>query len=231
MGLLGTDIASNFAQRIFDTFSYDGQVMKLDDYLKYVDVYHHGNEKERCLITYRLMDYNKTNGVDKTGFENYINLIIAAIKKVHPGAEDNLLSSKEIEMLFNKISNNKPVFTYQDFEHVYFNKPQLLSWIDYFKNNDHEILGFLNINIKSLMIIFERFNSNMIKILDSITQLNGQTFNFNSAIKEIERYCKIIEFKKNEFIQNSSTFNIRSIFDDLSNTINIQSINKILIKR
>ena len=227
MGLLGTDIACSFAMRIFDTFSADGKTIKLEEYLKYIDVYHHGNDKERCLITYRFMDVNNDNKVDFKEFENYINLINNAIKRVHPGAEDDLLSTKEIQLLFNKISNNKQFFSYSDFEVVYYKKPLLLSWVDYFKNNDHELLGFINKNVKTLIVLLERFNGNMSKILENILQLNGKTFNFTGAIIEISKYCKAIELRRKELLKKNS-FNIRNIFDNLgkSSDINVAHHNQ-----
>jgi hypothetical protein len=184
--------------------------MTLYEYLKYIDIYHHGNEKERCIITYRFIDINNSNKVIFVDFERYINIIITAIKKVHPGAEDNLLTSKEIQILFKKISGNKEYFTYQDFENVYFNKPHLLSWIDYFKNNDHELLMFLNTNIKMILIYFNRFSMNMLKILQG---MNG--FDFKEAINEIEIYTNIMEEKKKELLKANSIYNIKNIFCDL----------------
>lgn len=218
MGLLGTDIASSFAERIFEIYSSDGIKIKLEEYLNYIDIYHHGNERERCVVTFKLMDLSRNGFIDKAEFENYISLIIGAIKKVHPGAEENLLSSEEIDLLFKKIAENKEYFTYMQFEDVYFNKPHLLSWIDYFKNNDHEVLSFININIKTLFVLFDRFYGNIGKIFDQILKMNGNTFNFESVIKEIEKFHKVMESKKKEFLDAESAFNIRSIFDDLTQT-------------
>ena len=74
LGLLGTDISANFAERIFDIFSSDGQKIWLEEYLKYVDLYHHGNERERCLTTFKLMDETGDNKVELKEFENYLEL-------------------------------------------------------------------------------------------------------------------------------------------------------------
>jgi Ca2+-binding EF-hand superfamily protein len=239
LGLLGTDIAYSFAQRIFDTFSSDGKYLTLFEYLKYIDLYHHGNEKERCIITFRFIDSSNTNKVNFADFEKYINIIITAIKKVHPGSEDNLLTTKEIQVLFKKIACGKDYFTYHDFEHIYFNKPHLLSWIDYFKNNDHELLTFLNTNIKIMLIYFDRFSTNIIKILQSISNLNGFAYDFKEAINEIEIYTHVIEEKKKEFQRANSIFNIKNIFSDIYKPkekkksfllINLEKANQGLIK-
>ncbi len=87
MGLLGTDIALQFSQRIFDAFSSDKTTLKLNEYLKYIDVYHHGDERERCRITFQLMDKNTQGYVTLEDFEDYLQIIISAISKVHPGAK------------------------------------------------------------------------------------------------------------------------------------------------
>lgn len=82
MGLLGTEIATTFAKRIFDIFSSDKKQITLGEYLKYIDIYHHGEENERCLITYKLIDKDDDQKVTEKEFMEYINLIIAAVKKV-----------------------------------------------------------------------------------------------------------------------------------------------------
>ncbi len=82
MGLLGTEIATTFAIRIFDIFSSDKKQITLGEYLKYIDIYHHGEENERCLITYKLIDKDDDQKVTEKEFMEYINLIIAAVKKV-----------------------------------------------------------------------------------------------------------------------------------------------------
>jgi len=91
MGLFGTDIALKFCQRIFDTFSSDKTTIKLNEYLKYVDVYHHGDERERCRITFSFMDKNNNGYVTLNDFEDYLQLITSAINKVHPGAQGNFI--------------------------------------------------------------------------------------------------------------------------------------------
>ncbi len=82
MGLLGTEIATTFAIRIFDIFSSDKKQITLGEYLKYIDIYHHGEENERCLITYKLIDKENDQKVTEKEFMEYINLIIAAVEKV-----------------------------------------------------------------------------------------------------------------------------------------------------
>ena len=72
----------------------------------------------------------------------------------------------------------------------------LLSWIDYFRNNDHEILVFINANIKSLLDLLENFFSNFYIILNKaqikVTTSNGNNNVFDPAINEIEKFCKDI---------------------------------------
>jgi Ca2+-binding EF-hand superfamily protein len=219
LGLLGTDIAENFAQRIFDIFSSDKKNIKLNEYLKYVDIYHHGDENERCRITFRLMDKKDDGFITHEDFQSYLYLIIEAIKKVHPTVTDNLLTGKEIEMLFKKISDGKDVFTYNQFESMYYKKPELLSWIDYFKNNDEEVLYFVNKNLLMLIATQEKFFENMKNILINLN-ITDDHFNLNPAIDEINKFCRIIEAKRKKFLHSGSVFNIRTIFDNLTKAFN-----------
>lgn len=226
LGLLGTDIAESFAFRIFDTFSADKKSIRLNEYLKYVDVYHYGDEVERCRVTFKLMDKKGDGQITLEEFEDYLNLIIAAIKKVHPGAADNLLSPKEVKMLFEKIANTeKSTFSFQDFEKVYVEKPELLSWIDYFKNNDEEVLYIINNNLRELLLMFQKFFKEFSKVMRVEDDLrldemdnNFEYFNnyFSSAIDAINVFCKAIEKKRKFFVNSAGGFNIRNIFANLT---------------
>jgi hypothetical protein len=198
--------------RIFDLFSSNGKDISLHEYLKYIDLYHHGNEKERCIITYRLIDISNSNRVSFSDFENYLNIIITAIKKVHPNVEDNLITNKEMRALFDKISNNKEFFTYKDFEDIYFNKPFLLSWIDYFKNNDNDLLKFLNTNVKVLLIYLNRFTVNISTILKDFKNNCEDNNFFKLLINEIETFVGVINQKKIDLYKNNSTLKIKNIF-------------------
>jgi Ca2+-binding EF-hand superfamily protein len=231
LGLLGTDIAENFALRIFDTFSADKKSIRLNEYLKYVDVYHYGDEIERCRVTFQLMDKTRDNEIDLAEFGEYINLLIAAIRKVHPQSTDNLFSQKDIKDLFNKIvNNNKTTFSYQDFEKVYMEKPDLLSWIDYFKNNDEEVLYLINHNLRGLLFTLQTFFERFSKIMNE-THTNSGTaysnfekdlklFDLNPAINEIDRFCKAIDKRRKVFLNSAGRFNIRTIFEKLTKSFN-----------
>ena len=135
LGILGTDIAEDIAQRIFQIFSGNKDYITLNEYLKYIDVYHYGDKNERCNLTCKLMDFNNDGQVTFNEFFKYINLIIGAVRKVNPYLKSELFSRDDIKILFNKISNNKDYFTYDEFFMVYNEKPEIISWIDYFKKN------------------------------------------------------------------------------------------------
>lgn len=216
--MLGTDIAINFAYMIFDIFSSDKKSIKLNEYLKYMDIYHHGDENERCLVTFKLIDKSNSGSVSVKDFQSYLSLIIGAIKKVHPGATDNLLSEKEINILFFKISNGKTTFNFTQFEQIYYKKPELLSWIDYFKNNDEEVLFHINLNLKYLILLQENFFGNFSKLMEEC--VSNADFNINPAIDEINKYIKSIKNKRREFIHAGSVFNIRTVFENLTNAFN-----------
>ena len=95
MGFFGTDIAKQFSLRIFDIFSADKKVITLGEYLKYIDIYQHGESVERCLITYKLMDQNNNQVINENEFIDYIKLMISAIKIVHPSANGNKIFLKK----------------------------------------------------------------------------------------------------------------------------------------
>ena len=91
LGFFGTDIASQFALRIFEIFSADKHCITLGEYLRYIDIYQHGENGERCLITFKLMDFNNNNSINFKEFMDYIKLMIVAIKKVHPSTDGSKL--------------------------------------------------------------------------------------------------------------------------------------------
>ena len=103
-----------------------------------------------------------------------------------------------------------------------------MSWIDYFKNNDNETLVFINANIKSIMDLLENFYSNFNIILSKIQVKNKNVSNiFDPAIKEINKFCKLIEESRKNFMASDSIFNIRTVFDNLKNTKMNKSIRSI----
>ena len=52
----------------------------------------------------------------------------------------DLMSERDIELLFFHISKGKSSFSYDEFEDIYREKPELVSWFDYFKNDKGDIL-------------------------------------------------------------------------------------------
>ena len=155
--MLGTDIAENFADRIFEAFSSNKVNINLCEYLKYVDVYHYGDEHERCRVTLKLMDYSGDGKITLQNFKNYISLIMMAVRKVNPGVMPDLLSDSDVKNLFYKISDGKDTFTFDNFKKVYDEKPELVSWIDYFKNSNNDILLIINDNIRLLIRTIREF--------------------------------------------------------------------------
>lgn len=220
LGMIGTDIAEEFAFSIFRAITSKSYVT-LNEYLKYTDIYHHGDHNERSLITFRLIDRKKEGKVELTDFNSYLKLILSAIEKVQPSKEP-LLNSKEIEDLFMKISNNKNYFNYDDFREVFLNKPELVSWIDYFKNNDNDIIGFMNSNVKQLLVMFFKFFYNLSSIINLQKQnkekqnndgLNFDLEKFNFLITEVEKFNKKLKKRIKLFSDSNYFNNIRSVFD------------------
>jgi hypothetical protein len=174
------------------------------------------------------MDKSDTGVITKSDFEDYINLIMAAVKKVHPTATDSLLTTKEIDLLFKKISNNKEVFTNADFENIYHKKPELLSWIDYFKHNDEDVLYLINKNLKKLLNIQATFFENMKNIMEGVSTGGND---LTAAITEINFFCKEIEKKRKKFLHSGSVFNIRTVFENLTRAFSETKTKTPLIKR
>jgi len=189
-----------------------------------MDIYHFGDTTERCRVTFMLMDpENKEVTLQK--FKDYLNLIMAAIRKVHSCKNDeNLLSEKEIKLLFNKISNKKHSFDFNDFEKVYIEKPELLSWIDYFKSNDEEALLVINDNLRLLLsmmrMFFIRFSKIMEETVSSTINQSKDTFELKAAINEINAFCKAIQKKRNNFNNLDGVFNLRSVLENLTKSFN-----------
>lgn len=222
LGTLGTDISEKFALRIFDTFSSNKTYITLQEYLKYIDIYHHGNSQERCLITFKLMDFDKNGQIKLEYFKDYIDLIISAINKVHPLAEENLISKKEIQMLFIKISQNQSFFTFDQFADVFVNKPEIISWIDYFKNNEDDVSILINKTIKSIIRILLKFFNNM-KHLNyeyESHEKNQESFLkvFLKISEEINKYSKTIDNLRKKFIENSSFISTKNVFNSIKST-------------
>jgi hypothetical protein len=145
---------------------------------------------------------NSTKGdrVYKQDFITYLILILNAIKKVHPSATENLLTEKDMDILFRKISKGREYFTQEDFEDLYNKKPELLSWIDYFKNNDEDILFSMDNNIKKLLQeshkFFTKFTKNFQK--SDLLHMFNKNEEFEEILFDIEKFSKKLnkEIKK-----------------------------------
>ena len=213
LGMLGTEIEKEFANKIFFVFSSDKKHISLIEYLTYIDIYHHGDENERCKVTFKLIDKYRNDKIIYDDFKDYINLILNAVKKVNPGFSNEILTDNDIKTLFLNIAKNKDYFTFKDFEEIYKEKPELISWIDYFKNNNDDDLFIIHENIIKLLKGFNNFFDSFLLNLNNILN-NEKNVNFETLIENISDYYK--EFKKFEklFSRKISSFSIRNVFDE-----------------
>jgi len=162
-----------------------------------------------------MTDTMKGDRVSKQNFIDYLNLIKSAIKKVAPPAADEMLTEKDMEFLFKKISKNRDYFTLEDFETMYNKKPELLSWIDYFKNNDEDILFSMDNCIKKLLQeaqnFFAAFYKNLVKN-DIFDMIKGDKY-LGNTINDIESFCKRLnkEIKK---INNKHSVDLKRILEN-----------------
>ena len=60
------------------------------------------------------------------------------------------MNDNDIKTLFYHIAKKGDYFTSKDFEEIYNEKPELVSWIDYFKNNSEDVLIIINEHINCL---------------------------------------------------------------------------------
>ena len=223
LGILGTQISHEFSDRMFSVLSKGQPEITLDEYLSYIDTYYYGDIHERCLYTCKLMDIHQQRKIDFEDFKSYINLIINAVRKVNnPLSKKDLMSEQDIKFLFLYISKGQPYFTYDDFENIYREKPELVSWFDYFKNDKEDILLIINDNILVLAgEIYEflcGFMNDLFVLLDKEKEINIELI-FANVLKYNNKIEKIIS----NFIEKISKFKITSVFS----TTKTQKLQKI----
>ena len=221
LGMLGTSIAEEFAERIFLAFSSNKKDITLCEYLKYIDIYHYGDDRERCRVTCKLIDKNSTGLIKLEDFKSYINLIMNAVKKVNGGSDGSLMSDQDIRDLFYHISKDKESFTYQEFEDLYKEKPELVSWFDYFKNNKEDLLLIINHNMNNLLdVVIEFLQSFMEDIFRVMEQ--EQEIDISVFMQKVYFYSNELEKIRKKFLKKISKFNIRTTFDKLQNNVQNQ---------
>ena len=216
LGMLGTQIAEEFAERIFLAFSSNKKEITLCEYLKYIDIYHYGDDRERCRVTCKLIDKKSTGIIKLEDFKSYINLIMNAVKKVNGGSDGALMSDQDVRDLFYHISKDKESFTYQEFEDIYKEKPELVSWFDYFKNNKEDMLLIINQNVKNLLNMINEFLSSFMVDLYKVLE-HEEDIDLSVFIQKVYHYSNELEKARKKFLKKISKFNIRTTFDKLQN--------------
>ena len=212
LGIFGTQIAQDFSDRMFLVLSKGEQEITLEQYLNYIDTYHYGDIHERCLYTCKLMDTQQKGKIDLEDFKSYVYLIINTVKKVNGALmSKDLMSDKDIEFLFFHISKSKSFFTYSDFENIYLEKPELVSWFDYFKNDKEDILLIIHDNIRVLLKTFNEFLSNFMNDLFLLLD-KEKKINLELIFQKVLNYCNKLEKIMNIFVKKVSKFNITSAF-------------------
>ena len=215
LGIFGTQIAQDFSDRMFLVLSKGEQEITLEQYLNYIDTYHYGDVHERCLYTLKLMDMKQKGKIELEDFKSYINLIINTVNKVNNTlSKKDLMNEKDIEYLFYHISKGKSFFTYNDFESIYQEKPELVSWFDYFKNDKEDILVIINENIQILLKVFNdflrSFMNDLFLLLDQEKEINLELL-----FQKVLKYSNKLEKIMNNFVNKVSKFNITSPFYNL----------------
>ena len=216
LGIFGTQIAQDFSNRMFFVLSGGETEISLDQYLNYIDIYHYGDIHERCLYTCKLMDTKQKGKIELEDFQSYITLIINTVKKVNNTlTKKDLMSDKDIEYLFYHISKGKNYFTYSDFENTYKEKPELVSWFDYFKNDKEDILLIIDEYIPIVLKVFNdflaNFNNDLFVLLDKEEEINLELI-----FKKVLNYSNKLEKIMEKFIDKISKFNITNAFSCLT---------------
>ena len=212
LGIFGTQIAQDFSDRMFLVLSKGEQEITLDQYLNYIDTYHYGDIHERCLYTCKLMDTQQKGKIELEDFKSYVKLIINTVKKVNNTLMNkDLMSDKDIEFLFFHISKGKSSFSYADFENIYLEKPELVSWFDYFKNDKEDILLIIHENIKILLKVFNDFLCNFMNDIFLLFD-KEKKINLELIFQKVINYYYKLEKIMNNFVKKISKFNITSTF-------------------
>ena len=219
LGALGTQISKEFSDRLFSAFSSNKTEITIYEYLKYIDIYHYGDDRERCTLTCTLMDPENEQKISLKNFTKYLNLIMNAVKKVTYNSNQELMSQNDINDLFYHISKQKQYFTYKDFEEAYHDKPELISWFDYFKNNKSDLLITINNSIRRLLYLVNKFlNSFMNDLIDILD--NKKKINVKKIIQNVMEYSNNLEFERQKFLKKISQFNIRWTLEQFNNSQN-----------
>ena len=216
LGILGTQIAQEFSDRMFLVLSKGKQEITLDQYLHYIDTYFYGDIHERCLYTCKLIDIQQKGYIELKDLSSYINLIINTVKKVdNTLTKTDLMSEKDIEILFYHISKGKSSFSYEDFENIYREKPELVSWFDYFKNDKGDILLIIHENME---IILKEIYSFLCSFMNDIFLLldNEKEINLELIFQNVLNYNSKIEKVISNFISRISKFKITSVFSKVN---------------
>ena len=229
LGMLGTQIAEEFAERIFLAFSSNKKEITLCEYLKYIDIYHYGDDRERCRVTCKLIDKKSTGLIKLEDFKSYINLIMYAVQKVNGGSGGTLMSDQDVRDLFYHISKDKDSFTYQEFEDIYKEKPELVSWFDYFKNNKEDMLLIINQNVKNLLnMITEFLSSFMSELFKTLDNEEEKEIDISVFVQKVYYYSNELDKFRKKFLKKISKFNIRNTFDKLQNNNKNQKTNDLI---
>ena len=127
------------------------------------------------------------------------------------------MSDQDIRDLFYHISKDKESFTYKEFEDIYKEKPELVSWFDYFKNNKEDMLLIINQNVKNLLNLITEFLSVFMNELFNVVEQEGKEFDLSTFIQKVYYYSSELEKVRKKFLKKISKFNIRTTFDKLQN--------------
>ena len=129
-----------------------------------------------------------------------------AVKKVNGGSNSALMSDQDIRDLFYHISKDKDSFTYQEFEDLYKEKPELVSWFDYFKNNKEDLLLIINQNMNNLLDIIIEFLQSFMEDIFSVME-QEQEIDISAFMQKVYFYSNELEKIRKKFLKKISKFN------------------------
>ena len=128
MGLLGQQQHPFLADRIFEVFDRDAKGrLTFEEFASIMDVLINGNEDERYMFSFALMDIDKTGSISFDEFFNYFAKVIAhwnSLINTHVRLE-----KKYIRSIFDQIdSDGDGEIIYREYKEALRHNPDLIDW-------------------------------------------------------------------------------------------------------
>lgn len=114
LGLIGD---SFIAERMFHVIKQDAhsESFSLNEYLIYQDQVHHGSQREKDLISFRMLDLDNSQAVTLENYDQFFGQFVRVYGDLFHYNINFDDSSKAAETVFKKISQGKNEFSFAQF--------------------------------------------------------------------------------------------------------------------